>query len=336
MTREMVKRAVYAYLREHIGMAAAYVMLVALFYLLAGLYGYEHSMQYMSYAVFLALFFGLCAALLGFVRELYHLSALMQAKENEEERECYLPTARTLSEQIYQEILCESEQKRRSLLSEYDEKEKEMADYYTMWTHQIKTPIAAMRLLLQEREDTFSKEQQEELFKIEQYAKMALQYARLQNMSSDLVLKRYDICQIVRQAVKCYSILFIGSGLSFAMEDFTCYAVTDEKWLSFVTEQLLSNALKYTRSGGITISGDAHTLVIEDTGIGISESDLPRVFERGFTGYNGRIDKKSTGIGLYLCQQILRRLGHTIAITSKMGVGTRVTLGFCQTEQHDM
>ncbi len=205
-----------------------------------------------------------------------------------------------------------------------------------MWTHQIKTPIAAMRLLLQEQEDAFSKEQQEELFKIEQYAKMALQYARLQNMSSDLVLKRYDVCQIVRQAIKSYSILFIGSGLSFSMEDFTCYIVTDEKWLSFVIEQLLSNALKYTHNGGIHISSDAYTLVIEDTGIGISESDLPRVFERGFTGYNGRIDKKSTGIGLYLCRQILEKLGHTITITSKIGVGTKVTLGFYQIENHDM
>ena len=191
-------------------------------------------------------------------------------------------------------------------------------------------------MLLQEQEDAFSKEQQEELFKIEQYAKMALQYARLQNMSSDLVLKRYDVCQIVRQAIKSYSILFIGSGLSFSMEDFTCYIVTDEKWLSFVIEQLLSNALKYTHNGGIHISSDAYTLVIEDTGIGISESDLPRVFERGFTGYNGRIDKKSTGIGLYLCRQILEKLGHTITITSKIGVGTKVTLGFYQIENHDM
>ena len=336
MTRKMVKKAVYAYLREHLGIVVAYVLLVVLFYLLAGLYGYEHSMQDMSYAVFLSLFLGFCIALWDFICKLRHLSALMQVKENEEERERYLPVALTLSEQIYQEILCESEEKRRRLQSEYDEKEKEMTDYYTMWTHQIKTPIAAMRLLLQEQEDAFSKEQQEELFKIEQYAKMALQCARLQNMSSDLVLKRYDVCQIVRQAIKSYSILFIGSGLSFSMEDFTCYIVTDEKWLSFVIEQLLSNALKYTHSGGIHISSDAYTLVIEDTGIGISESDLPRVFERGFTGYNGRIDKKSTGIGLYLCRQILEKLGHTITITSKIGVGTKVTLGFYQIENHDM
>ena len=120
------------------------------------------------------------------------------------------------------------------------------------------------------------------------------------------------------------------------MEYFKCYIVTDEKWLSFVIEQLLSNALKYTHNGGIHISSDAYTLVIEDTGIGISESDLPRVFERGFTGYNGRIDKKSTGIGLYLCRQILEKLGHTITITSKIGVGTKVTLGFYQIENHDM
>ena len=207
-------------------------------------------------------------------------------------------------------------------------------------THQIKTPIAALRLLLQDEEHPWPKQAREELFKIEQYAQMALSYARLDSLSGDLLLTDCDICQVARQAVRQYSVLFIGSGLSFTMERCSCHAITDEKWLSFVIGQVLSNALKYTSHGQIQIyganrrkertEGAASYLVIEDTGIGISESDLPRIFERGFTGYNGRLCKKSTGIGLYLCRQILDRLGHTIEVQSVMGQGTKVFLGFGQ------
>ena len=180
----------------------------------------------------------------------------------------------------------------------------------------------------------------EELFKIEQYAEMALYFARLDSLSSDLLFRSCNVREIVKQAVKKYSVLFLRSGLSFRMEEFDIKAVTDEKWLSFVVEQVFSNALKYTHEGGIAIygadaegsmiQGNAYYLVIEDTGIGIRESDLPRIFERGFTGYNGRMDKKSTGIGLYLCEQIMRRMSHTIRVESAPGKGTKVILGFWQ------
>lgn len=227
------------------------------------------------------------------------------------------------------------------------EKKKDMADYYTMWTHQIKTPIAALRLLLQDDDageggqcSRRRQAEREELFKIEQYAEMALYFARLDNLSSDLLFRRCDVQEIVKQAVRKYSVLFLSSGLSFQMEEFEVWAVTDEKWLSFVVEQVFSNALKYTNQGGIAIygadeegnrqHGQASYLVIEDTGIGIRESDLPRIFERGFTGYNGRMERKSTGIGLYLCEQIMRRLSHTIRVISTPGRGTKVILGFVQ------
>ena len=169
---------------------------------------------------------------------------------------------------------------------------------------------------------------------------MALYFARLDSLSSDLLFRHCDVQEIVKQAVRKYSVLFLRSGLSFQMEAFEIRAVTDEKWLSFVVEQVFSNALKYTHQGGIAIYGADETgsrkegrtsyLVIEDTGIGIRESDLPRIFERGFTGYNGRMDRKSTGIGLYLCDQIMGRMSHTIRVQSSPGEGTKVILGFLQ------
>ena len=213
-----------------------------------------------------------------------------------------------------------------------------------MWIHQIKTPIAAMHLLLEDVQETgagpVGKQAAEELFKIEQYAEMALCYARLDSLSSDLAFKKIEIHEVVKQAVRKYAVLFIGSGLSFSLEDFSLKAVTDEKWISFVIEQILSNAIKYTKEGGISIygadergerkTGTVMYMVIEDTGIGIRREDLPRIFERGFTGYNGRMDKKSTGIGLYLCSQIMGRLNHTIMVKSREKEGTKILLGFCQ------
>lgn len=195
---------------------------------------------------------------------------------------------------------------------------------------QIKTPIAAMRLLLQEEDTPLSREMQSELFQTEQYVQMALQYLRMEKMTSDLVFARYDLDALIRQAVRKYAPLFIRRKIILSYEPVHCEVLTDEKWLVFVLEQILSNALKYTKSGSIHIylSPDApKTLVIEDTGIGIAPEDLPRIFEKGYTGCNGRADKRSTGIGLYLCRQIMEKLSHTIRIESEMGVGTKVYLG---------
>ena len=207
---------------------------------------------------------------------------------------------------------------------------EETDDYYTLWAHQIKTPIAAMRLLIQSGDGTLDtqgvRELESELFRTEQYVELALSYQRL-NGADDLVIKRCRLDGIIRQAVRKYAMQFIRKGLTLSYDGVDCVVLTDEKWLEFVIEQLLANALKYTPTGGISIyMQEEKTLVIADTGIGIAPEDLPRVFEKGYTGYNGRADKKSTGIGLYLCRRILGQLGHTITAQSKPGEGTKVKL----------
>lgn len=249
----------------------------------------------------------------------------------------FLPEGGDVKEQLYRQMLMDVEQEKKRLCIAYDEKKKDMMDYYTMWIHQVKTPIAALRLLLLEEGEKL-----EELFKIEQYAEMALTYARLESVSSDLLFQYCDVRNVVKQALKKHFVLFSRSGLSLHLEEFSLRAVTDEKWLLFVVGQVLSNAVKYTEKGGISIygsdeegnvrQGKVYYLAVEDTGIGIRESDLPRVFERGFTGANGRMEERSTGIGLYLCRQVMDRLSHTIRIKSQPGIGTKVILGFWQEE----
>ena len=210
---------------------------------------------------------------------------------------------------------------------------QEMKDYYSMWAHQIKTPIAAMKVLAQAASDTedartyeLLQDMQTELFKTEQYVEMVLTYVRMEDMSGDLMLKEYALDNLIKQALKKYSRMFAMQKLALHYEALRVTVTTDEKWLVFVLEQILSNALKYTVEGSISIYMEDDWLVIEDTGIGICSEDLPRIFEKGFTGYNGRSDKKSTGIGLYLCKQIIEKLRCQIRVESKLGKGTRVLL----------
>lgn len=231
---------------------------------------------------------------------------------------------------IFISLMCERQVMQRR---KWEERSAECRDYYMTWTHQVKNPISAMKLLL-EGGGFHDKEgflMREELFKIEQYAEMVLTFQRLESIASDLVLQKYDLYVLVKQAVKKYAVLFINKGLKLDLQEMHMEVLTDEKWFVFCLEQILSNSIKYTAGGGITIragqSEDKVILYIEDTGIGIRPEDLPRIFERGFTGYNGRLDKKSTGIGLYLCKRIFTHLGISVRVESEEDRGTKVTLG---------
>lgn len=247
-----------------------------------------------------------------------------------------------LSEQDYQNIIKNLKEQNGELKSQERIFKQEMSDYYSMWVHQIKTPIAAMHVLQQILEEEYPeqkyiKEIKLELFKIEQYVEMVLTYLRMGEMSGDLKFEKYSLDAIVRQVIRKYSQIFILRKIHLQYAKTSQCIVTDEKWLQFVLEQVLSNALKYTKDGGMIFSyteekENKKCLVIEDSGIGIWAEDLPRVFEKGFTGYNGRADKKSTGIGLYMCKKIMERLNHQIWIESEIDKGTKVYLDLAREE----
>ena len=176
-------------------------------------------------------------------------------------------------------------------------KYSDMVDYYTMWVHQIKTPIASMHLILQKEDSEDSRRLRAELFRVEQYVQMVLCFLRLDSDFTDYVIKEYRVDDIIRPAVRRLALQFIMKKLSLEYEQTDEVALTDEKWLSFVVEQVLSNAVKYTSAGSISIKCDGDRLVISDTGIGIAAEDLPRIFDKGYTGFNGRADRKASGIG---------------------------------------
>ena len=205
-----------------------------------------------------------------------------------------------------------------------------MMDYYTLWVHQIKTPIASMRLRLQEEDTSRSRVLLSDLSRIERYVSMVLTYLRLEGRSTDYVIREYDLDSILRPVFKQFAGEFISRKLKLDYTPVNVKVLTDEKWLSFVVEQLLSNALKYTPKGSVSVYlEEPSVLCIRDTGIGIAPEDLPRVFDRSYTGLTGRADRRASGLGLSLCKQVCDNLGHGITIESAPDLGTtvRVDLG---------
>lgn len=239
-----------------------------------------------------------------------------------------LPEPDGIMEKQYQALIQRVFEDKMEQMDWENQAREDLVEYFTMWVHQIKTPIAGMRLLLQMSESPDKEELKGELVRIEQYVDMVLVYLRLGSDSNDLVIQSYDVERIVKKAVRIFAGQFIRKKLSVEMSAVSGQVVTDEKWFRFVVEQLLSNAVKYTDEGGVVISWSDNTLCIADSGIGIASEDLPRIFERGYTGYNGRMNKKSTGIGLYLCYQTMQKLGGSIRVESQVGEGTRFYLKF--------
>ena len=253
-----------------------------------------------AYPCALALLLGLAALALDFWRVYKLHRELSQLETTAAELIGVLPAAASVPETDYQAIVQSLCRQSADAAAKAAADRADMLEYYTLWAHQIKTPIAAMRLRLQSEDSDSSRRLLADLGRIEQYVEMVLTYLRLEGEGTDYVFREAKL------DVRVF---------------------TDEKWLSFVIEQVLSNALKYTPQGGVSVYvEEPKTLCIRDTGIGIAPEDLPRVFERGYTGLQGRADKRASGIGLYLCRRICRNLGHTITAESRPGEGTTVRI----------
>jgi hypothetical protein len=311
------------FLRERLGevlwLAAFTAIATAVFYL------YDIGMEPVCYA------FVLCALLYVVLLGFRFLRYCREAKERRQQfRELSaasgnrrLTRVSTLAERDYQEMIEVLGARCRNLTTEWQKERQESLDYYSTWVHQIKTPIAVMRMQLQEEDTDANRALLAELFRIEQYVDMVLSYIRLGSSQNDFVIEEYDLDPIIRQAVHKFAPQFVHSRIHLVYEPVSVRVLTDEKWLLFLIEQLLSNAIKYTPKGTVTISvSPQQVLSVSDTGIGIAPEDLPRIFEKGFTGYNGRADKKATGLGLYLCRQTADKLGIRLWAQSKPGEGS--------------
>ena len=240
-----------------------------------------------------------------------------------------LPEANSLAEEDYQKMITALGAQMERLSAEADAERQDMLDYFTVWVHEIKTPIAVMRLKL-------SDDTQEhhalaiELQRIERYVDMVLQYIRIGSETNDLVIQECSLDELIRESVRKLAPQFVEKRLRLVFVPTEASVVTDAKWFACILDQLLSNAVKYTPEGAVTIGMQDGRLMISDTGIGIAPQDLPRIFEKGYTGINGRLGQKSSGLGLYLAKKAADLLSIPLTVESREGEGSAFTLDLRQ------
>lgn len=217
------------------------------------------------------------------------------------------------------------------LKNEIKEEKSQLQEYFLLWIHQMKTPITSAKLLAESNpsEENLNSIRQN-ILHIENYSNMALNYLKIKNPNADLFITQVDLNDIIKENLRKYSILFISNKISLEYQPVEQKVITDAKWFGVMFEQILSNSVKYTKNGKISIAFDKNenALEIKDTGIGIKKSELPKIFERGYSGFNGKLQEKSTGIGLFLVDQISKKLNLKTEIDSELSKGTSFKIFF--------
>ena len=216
----------------------------------------------------------------------------------------------------------------KTLRNKMIEERNDLEEYFLLWIHQIKTPITVCNLILGKPDSDYRLKEQ--IFYIEDYTNMAMNYLKLKTRASDMDICEADLDSIISGVIKKYSIIFIEKKIKLNYKKTEAKVVSDTKWLSILLEQVISNALKYTKSGEITILYDNKTnkLTVKDTGIGIPSSDIKKIFDRGYSGFNGRLNEKSSGLGLYMVGKIALLLGITIEVKSEVNIGSEFSFIF--------
>ena len=315
------KILIFRYIREHKKFLGMFLCFSIIFAAIFSLYNLRISA--VIYAIILCLSFALIVFVFDFLkyvklhkqREILLKNITLMTQQ--------LPKAETFAEEEFMQMIERLREINFQTINKYEHQISDSIDYYTTWVHQIKTPISVMQMILKSNDTDENRELLDQLFKIEQYVEMVLCYFRLNSYSTDFVIKEYDLDKIIRNSIRKYASMFIRKKIKLEYSGTDMKVLTDEKWLSFIIEQLLSNAIKYTEKGKIEIVvTEDKILKISDTGIGIADEDLPRIFEKGFTGLNGRDGKKSTGLGLYISKSIADNLSHKISAQSKIGKGS--------------
>lgn len=318
-----------AYLKRERKLIGMLALIAGIFAVTALLYGLPAEPVF--YAAVLALAVSAAFFAAGYFSYLRRCAEIERLLFRPQDNYLPLPAAADRLEEDYQQLLLAVCADRAQIAETVHTERRDLADYYTLWAHQVKTPLAAMRLLAQAPGGCDTEALFAELLRVDQYVDMALSYLKLSGGDGDLLFAHHELDALIKSSLRKYARLFILKNISLTFTPTTLTVLTDEKWFCFVLEQLLSNSLKYTPAGGaIRIFADNGVLSVCDNGIGIRPEDLPRVGEKGFTGYNGREDKKASGLGLYLCRMVCDKLGCRMALSSEPGAGTAVQLFFPQ------
>lgn len=310
-----------------------------LFYVVSSVVNYVIFMVYgvetepIIYAGILVLFCFICLFIKDYIKKLKKAEDRERILTDVESQWRELDEPENFAEEDYQKMISLLGERIRNLEDDFSNKRTDMMDYYTTWVHQIKTPIAVMKLYIGNMDGEEKRDLSAELFRIEQYVDMVLQYLRLESESNDLVIREYPVDELIRECIRKFAPQFIGKKIKMDYKGTDLIISTDKKCFICILEQLLSNAVKYTQQGSVSIEvTEDGKLNISDTGMGIAKEDLPRIFEKGYTGINGRLGQKSSGLGLYLCKKAAQMISVPISVKSEPGKGSTFTLNLYQEE----
>ena len=275
-----------------------------------------------------------CLLLFYFSRKKY-LNKLLDMTEQLKERYLLpeiMQEPERADEQVFYQIMKMAEKSMLERIGEVQRERKEYKEYIEQWIHEVKTPITAIKLICENNRCSFTRELMAELENINRFTEQALYYARSEHTEKDYSVREINLSDVVHGAIADNKYLLRQNNVAVTVEDVEYSIYSDDKWLRFILDQLISNAVKYRADQPVlhffTVKeNDSIILSVEDNGIGIPQSDLPRIFEKGFTGQNGRTIRSSTGIGLYLCRRLCDKLGIGISASSE-GKGTAISLSF--------
>ena len=277
---------------------------------------------------------GLCLLSFYFSRKKY-LNRLLDMAEQLEER-YLLPEVMRIPEraddQVFYQLMKMAEKSMLERIGGIQRERKEYKEYIEQWIHEVKTPLTAMKLICENNHCSFNRDLMAELENVNRFTEQALYFARSEHTEKDYSVREICLSDVVHEAIADNKYLLRQNHVTIAVEDMDHVVYTDDKWVRFILDQLISNAVKYRTDQPVLhfftrIENDRVLLSVEDNGIGIPAGDLPRIFEKGFTGENGRRIHSSTGIGLYLCRRLCDKLGIGISASSR-GQGTTISLSF--------
>ena len=326
------KKLLYEYLKMKktsiIGILGVYAILFVFVYL------YRIPIEVILYPFILTIVFVLIVLLFDYIKYKEKVNKIIQICNDISSCYSVKINDKNIFDEYYLDIINELLKENRKQVSQFQKKVSDVNDYFSIWVHQIKTPIASMKLKI-DNEQMDLLQLASDLNRIDHYVDLVLSFLKFDEEKIDLYFRKTDVDRIMRESLKKFSNDFIIKKIRLDYKLSKREVLTDEKWLSFVFDQLLSNALKYTDKGTISIYYDGDScLCIKDSGIGIALADMERLFEKGFTGYNGRQYKKASGIGLYMCKRMCDKLNIAISIESVVNEYTLVKLKFLSNEEY--
>ena len=311
-----------------IGILGVYAILFVFVYL------YRIPIEVILYPYILTIVFVLIVLLFDYIKYKEKVNKIIQICNDVSSCYSVKINDKNIFDEYYLDIINELLKENRKQVSQIQKKVSDINDYFSIWVHQIKTPIASMKLKI-DNEQMDLLQLASDLNRIDHYVDLVLSFLKFDEEKIDLYFRKTDVDKIMRESLKKFSNDFIIKKIKLDYKLSKREVLTDEKWLSFVFDQLLSNALQYTDKGTISIYYDGDScLCIKDSGIGIALADIERLFEKGFTGYNGRQYKKASGIGLYMCKRMCDKLNIAISIESIVNEYTLVKLKFLSNEEY--